>query len=102
MAIIGEEAFMRPTESKEITLGYYFSREWANGFHVDLGARFDNLDRQGSVAHEDEEHHDEDHDEDEHGDEEHGDEEHDDDHDEEVEIDTFDLNYKTSSLKSCS
>jgi len=93
VAIIGEEAFMRPTESKEITLGYYFSREWANGFHVDLGARFDNLDRQGSVAHEDEDHHDEDHDE-----EEHGDEEHDDDHDEEVEIDTFDLNYKTSSL----
>jgi iron complex outermembrane receptor protein len=97
VAIIGEEAFMRPTESKEITLGYYFSREWPNGFHIDLGARFDNLDRQGSVAHEDEDHHDEDHDEDhddEHGDEDHGDE----DHDEEVEIDTFDLNYKTSSL----
>ncbi len=97
VAIVGEEAFMRPTESREMTVGYFFSREWSNGFHVDFGARFDNLDREGSVAHMDEDHHDEDHDDEDHDDEDHDDEDHDD-HEGEVEIDQFDLNFKTTSL----
>ena len=92
VAIVGEEAFMRPTESREMTVGYFFSREWSNGFHVDFGARFDNLDREGSVAHMDEDHHDEDHDDEDHDDEDH------DDHEGEVEIDQFDLNFKTTSF----
>jgi len=50
VAIVGEEAFMLPTESKEVTMGYYFSQEWPEGFHFDLGARFDSLNRKGQVA----------------------------------------------------
>ena len=97
VAIVGEEAFMRPTESREMTVGYFFSREWSNGFHLDFGARFDDLDREGSVAHMDEDHHDEDHDDEDHDDEDHDDEDHDD-HEGEVEIDQFDLNFKTTSF----
>ena len=93
---------MRPTETREITVGYFFSQEWSNGFHVDFGARFDNLDREGSVAHMDEDHHDEDHHDEDHDDEDHDDEDHDDedhdDHEGEVEIDQFDLNFKTTSI----
>ena len=50
VAIVGEEAFMLPTESKEMTMGYYFSQEWSEAFHFDLGARFDRLNRKGQVA----------------------------------------------------
>jgi iron complex outermembrane receptor protein len=75
ISIIGEEAFMAPVDSTETTLGFFTSDDL--GFAVlDLGFRFDHVERDGFIAdmhHEDE--HDEDH-EDEH------DEDHEDEHDE--------------------
>ena len=62
IAIIGEEAFLNPNKSDEITAGYYFSRDFASGLHVDFGARFDQVKRRGSLTeHDDHEDHDEDH-----------------------------------------
>jgi iron complex outermembrane receptor protein len=75
MAIIGEEAFMAPVDSTETTLGFFSSDDL--GFAtLDLGVRFDRIERDGSLA---EMHHEEDHDEHEG---EH-DEDHEGDHDEE-------------------
>ena len=54
MAIVGEEAFMRPTMSEEFTIGYFFSQD-IGAAHLDFGIRFDDITRDGSVA----EHHDE-------------------------------------------
>jgi iron complex outermembrane receptor protein len=65
-AITGEEAFMNPVNTDELTVGYYASRQ-VGGFSIDFGVRNDWIDRSGSVsateehAHEDEEHEDEDH-----------------------------------------
>lgn len=67
-AILGEEAFMNPVSTDELTLGYYASRQ-AGGFILDFGVRNDWVDRSGSVsleeehAHDEEEHEDEDHEE---------------------------------------
>ena len=72
-SIAGSEAFMNPATSDEVTLGYYASTDIGQ-FTVDFGARFDFIDREGSLSHE-EEHHDEDH-----ADEDHADEHHDDEH----------------------
>ena len=75
-AIIGAEAFMAPVDSTELTLGFFTSDDI--GFaDLDLGFRFDRIERDGFIAemHEDE-HHDEDHEEDDHDD-------HDGDHDDE-------------------
>lgn len=58
VAIIGEEAFMNPTESEEFTLGYFLSKE-LDLFHMDVGVRHDDIRRKGSVSHEDD--HDENH-----------------------------------------
>ena len=78
ISIIGEEAFMAPVDSTETTLGFFSSDDL--GFAtLDLGVRFDHVERDGFVAemlHEDE--HEEDR-EDEHED------EHGDDHDEQYE-----------------
>ena len=52
VAIIGEEAFMNPTESEEFTLGYFLSKE-LDLFHLDVGLRYDQIRRKGSVSHED-------------------------------------------------
>ena len=73
MSILGEEAFMNPTVSEEMTLGYYLSKQ-VDSFHLDLGIRHDRTRRKGSISHEEEhdEHEEEDHDEHE---EEHPDEE---------------------------
>ena len=61
IAIIGEEAFLNPNKSDEITAGYYFSRDFASGLHVDFGARFDQVKRRGSLTeHDDHEDHGED------------------------------------------
>ena len=68
VAIMGAEAFMNPTSTDEVTLGYYASRE-LDGFVFDFGIRNDWVDRSGSVSAEEE------HDEDEHEEEEHHDEE---------------------------
>ena len=88
ISVIGDEAFINPTESKELTLGYYLSTE-LELFHVDFGIRHDQISRSGSVSHEDE--HDEDHDEHEedHADE-HGDED-------EAELEYFDRDTSTTS-----
>ena len=78
ISIMGEEAFMAPVDSTETTLGFFSSDDL--GFAtLDLGVRFDHVERDGFVAemlHEDE--HEEDR-EDEHED------EHGDDHDEQYE-----------------
>ena len=79
VSIIGSEAFMNPSESDEVTLGYYASTEIGQ-FTVDFGARFDFIDREGSLSHEEEHHDDEDHGDEDHGDEDHGDEHHDEEH----------------------
>ena len=80
MAIIGEEAFMAPVDSTETTVGLFTSDDL--GFAtLDLGLRFDRIERDGFIAemhHDDEEHHEE------HEDEEHEDDHHDDHHGEEM------------------
>jgi iron complex outermembrane recepter protein len=61
MSMVGEEAFMNPTASEEMTLGYYLSKQ-VDSFHLDLGIRHDRTSRKGSVSHKEEheeEHHDE-------------------------------------------
>ena len=75
ISIIGEEAFMAPVDSTETTLGFFSSDDL--GFAtLDLGVRFDHVERDGFVA---EMHHEDDHEED-HEDE--HDDENGDDHDE--------------------
>ena len=82
MAIVGEEAFMRPTMSEEFTIGYYMSQD-IGATHLDFGIRFDDITRDGSIA---EMHHDDDH--------ETMDE---DDHEGEVEIENYNFNYSTTN-----
>ena len=82
IAVIGDEAFINPTESKELTLGYYLSKD-LDLFHVDFGIRHDQISRNGSVSHDE---HEEDHD------------EHEEDHDEhEAELEYFDRDIDTTS-----
>ena len=82
MAIVGEEAFMRPTMSEEFTIGYFMSQD-IGAAHLDFGIRFDDITRDGSLA---EMHHDDDH--------ETMDE---DDHEGEVEIENYSFNYSTTN-----
>jgi len=86
MSIIGEEAFINPTVSEEMTLGYYLSKQ-VDSFHLDLGIRHDRTSRKGSVSHEEE------HDEHE---EEHHDEHEEEQHDEEM--DYFSKDYNATSF----
>jgi len=51
-SIFGEEAFMDPANSREITLGYFMSKEF-DAYSVDFGLRLDQIGRTGSVSHED-------------------------------------------------
>jgi iron complex outermembrane receptor protein len=91
VSVVGDEAFINPTESKEFTIGYFLSKEF-DLFHFDFGVRHDQISRKGSVSHQDE------HDEhDEH--EEHHDDDHDDEHDEEheAELEYFDRDISTTS-----
>ncbi len=53
ISVIGDEAFINPTESKELTLGYYLSKE-LDLFHVDFGVRHDQISRNGSISHHEE------------------------------------------------
>ena len=78
IAIIGAEAFMRPTERTQNTFGYFASKSF-EAFNLDVGIRHDLSTTKGSLAHSEEEHHDEDEHE---GEEEHHDEE---EHEEEIE-----------------
>ena len=86
MSILGEEAFMNPTASEEMTLGYYLSKQ-VDSFHLDLGIRHDRTSRKGSVSHEEEhdEHEEEQHDE-------HEEEQH------EEEMDYFSNDYNATSF----
>ena len=54
-SIIGEEAFMRPVSTEEVTLGYFVSRDFGS-YSYDLGVRADEISRSGSIAHHDEDH----------------------------------------------
>ena len=51
-SIFGEETFMNPANNRELTLGYFVSKDY-EPFHVDFGVRLDQIDRTGSVSHED-------------------------------------------------
>ena len=98
ISVIGEEAFINPTENEEITLGYYISKEF-DLFHLDFGVRHDQISRSGSIRH-DEDHdgdHEDEHDED-HHDEDHAEEEHGDEHDEDMEYFNKDINNTSFAL----
>ena len=81
VSAIGHEAFIRPADSSEFSIGYYVSTD-LDMFNFDLAIRLDRINRKGSLAHEEEE-------EEEHG---HDEEEH------EEEIDYFDKDFENSSL----
>ena len=49
VSVIGDEEFISPTESEEITLGYYLSRDF-DLFHLDVGIRHDRISRKGTVV----------------------------------------------------
>lgn len=87
MSIVGEEAFMNPTDSEEMTVGYFMSAK-VDSFHLDLGIRHDRTRRKGSVSHHEEEHDDEHDEHDEGSAEEHHDEE----------IDYFSKDYNATSF----
>jgi iron complex outermembrane receptor protein len=84
-AIVGEEAFMDPAESDELTLGYYASRD-VGGFGMSFAIRNDWVDRKGSVSSEEEHGHDEDEHEEEEG------------HEEELEVQYFDTDSSATSV----
>ena len=94
MSIIGEEAFMAPVDSTETTLGFFSSDDL--GFAtLDLGMRYDRIERDGFIS---EIHHDEEHGEHEDGhDDEHEEEEHDEDHHDEHHED--DMVFEPQSFK---
>lgn len=98
VSVIGDEAFINPTQSEELSFGYYLSKEF-DSFHLDFGIRHDQMSRNGSISHhEDEDDHDDhgdDHDDD-HADE-HGDD-HDDDHEAELEYFDRDINNTSYAL----
>lgn len=58
VSIIGSEIFMNPAASEELTFGYFVSKD-LDLLHVDFGIRYDHINRQGSINHQ-EEHEDED------------------------------------------
>ena len=71
ISIIGEEAFMNPTDNEEKSFGYYISKH-LDRFHVDFGIRHNRISRAGSLSHEEhDEHEGEEHDEEGHEEEEH-------------------------------
>jgi iron complex outermembrane receptor protein len=97
VSVVGAEAFINPTKSEEITLGYYISKDF-DLFNLDFGVRYDQMSRSGSMTHRED--HDDDHDEEHHDDhgEDHGEDEHDDDHEAEVEYFDKDINNTSFAL----
>jgi len=81
VSIIGHEAFMKPSDNSELSVGYYVSTD-LDMFNFDLAIRHDRINRKGSVAHHDEEEEEEDHDHEEH----------------EEEVDLFDKDFENDSL----
>jgi iron complex outermembrane receptor protein len=51
-SVFGEEAFMNPANNRELTLGYFMSKDFES-YNIDFGARLDDVVRTGSVSHED-------------------------------------------------
>ena len=60
LAVKGEGAFMEPVKSTETTIGFFAGLE-AVGFDIDMGVRWDDIEREGKIR---EMHHEEDRDED--------------------------------------
>ena len=77
VAVLGEEAFMEPVDSTETTIGFFAGFN-AGGFDIDVGARWDDIERDGIIR---EMHHEEDHE----GEEHEGEHEEGEDHDDEEE-----------------
>ena len=48
-SITGHEAFLAPTESDEITLGYFTSNRFDTA-HVDFGVRYDQIERESTAV----------------------------------------------------
>ena len=73
VAVLGEEAFMEPVKSTETTIGAFGGFD-VSGFDIDVGIRYDDIERKGTIRemHEEEEHDEEEHDEEEHHDEHEG------------------------------
>jgi len=83
VAIIGHEAFMRTSDNREFSFGYYLSKD-TGLFDWHFALRHDRISRKGSVAHHEEEEEEEDH------------HEHEEEHEEEV--DQFKKEFNTDSL----
>ncbi|MGB1158713.1 MAG: TonB-dependent receptor [Porticoccaceae bacterium] len=81
--VIGDETFIDPTQSEELTLGYYVSKEF-DLLHLDFGIRHDRINRKGSVTEHD------------HGEEEETEEENG--HDDETEYFSKDINNTSYAL----
>ena len=75
VAVLGEEAFMEPVKSTETTIGAFGGFD-VSGFDIDVGIRYDDIERKGTIRemHEEEEHEEEGHEEEEHDEEDHHDE----------------------------
>ena len=73
VAVLGEEAFMEPVKSTETTIGAFGGFD-VSGFDIDVGIRYDDIERKGTIRemHEEEEHEEEEHEEEEHHDEHEG------------------------------
>ena len=48
-SITGDEAFLEPTKSDELTLGYFTSNEFALA-HIDFGVRYDQIERKSAAG----------------------------------------------------
>ena len=83
VSIIGHESFMKPSDNREFSFGYYLSKD-TGLFDWHFGLRHDRISRKGSVAHHEEEEEEEDH------------HEHEEEHEEEV--DKFKKEFNTDSL----
>ena len=83
ISIIGHEAFMKPSDNREFSFGYYLSKD-TGLFDWHFALRHDRISRKGSVAHHEEEEEEEDH------------HEHEEEHEEEV--DKFKKEFNTDSL----
>ena len=79
VSIIGHEAFMKPSDNREFSFGYYLSRD-SGLFDWHFGLRHDRISRKGAVAHHEEEEEEEDH------------------HEHEEEVDKFKKEFNTDSL----
>ena len=75
VAVLGEEAFMEPVKSTETTIGAFGGFD-VSGFDIDVGIRYDDIERKGTIRemHEEEEHEEEGHEGEEHDEEDHHDE----------------------------